>query len=151
MAQISGLGVIFAETLAPWITAFFALSLTTNVLAAGKRVLAVVFDTCSVDLCPKHASSSHLGTYHFVQLQHPEIPRGQLPWRGRRQLGRGGVGCPIGRSLYLRPHLVTGHLSRRLQCSIYLQGRPSAVDRTSVLRFSSTHTKSQIHRASFSP
>ncbi|KAM5539654.1 hypothetical protein V8D89_006763 [Ganoderma adspersum] len=34
MTQIAGLGVIFAETLAPWITAFFALSLTTNVLAA---------------------------------------------------------------------------------------------------------------------
>nr|VWO96604.1 N/A [Ganoderma boninense] len=42
MTRIEGLGVIFAQTLAPWITSFFALSLTTNVLAAGERAFAQV-------------------------------------------------------------------------------------------------------------
>ena len=38
LTQIQGSDAIFARNLVPWITSFFSLSLTTNVIATSKRI-----------------------------------------------------------------------------------------------------------------
>lgn len=50
LAQVKGTDAIFASSLKPWITSFFSLSLTTNVLATSK--CPVVLDHKSPTLSP---------------------------------------------------------------------------------------------------